>query len=83
MDGTANEAPIVALASSVGGMDALIRVLGPLPSDFSAAVIPRQHLDPGRVSALSKHLSGAARRDETARRFRKADRMPIVTLAGE
>ncbi|NBH03318.1 chemotaxis protein CheB, partial [Amycolatopsis sp. SID8362] len=38
--------PVVALVASTGGLDALSRVLGPLPADLPAAVLVAQHLDP-------------------------------------
>ena len=44
--------PVVALACSVGGLDALVRVLAPLPVELPAAVIVLQHLEPGRDSLL-------------------------------
>ena len=48
--------PIVALVSSVGGLDALTRVLAPLPADFPAAVIALQHLEPEHSSELAPLL---------------------------
>src|SRR3954454_24606487 len=44
--------PIVALVCSAGGLDALTRVLAPLPADLPAAIIALQHLDPERASQL-------------------------------
>ena len=44
--------PIVALACSAGGLDALSRVLAPLPADLPAAIIAVQHLAPERASQL-------------------------------
>lgn len=49
--------PVVACVSSVGGLDALIRVLAPLPEDFPAAVIALQHLDPDTPSYLTEILA--------------------------
>lgn len=48
--------PVLALLSSTGGLDALARVLGPLPADFPAAVIAMQHTDPTHPSELAKIL---------------------------
>jgi two-component system chemotaxis response regulator CheB len=48
--------PIVALVCSVGGLDALTRVLAPLPADLPAAVIVLQHLSPEYHSELSALL---------------------------
>lgn len=45
--------PVLALVSSTGGLDALARVLGPLPADFPAAVIAMQHTDPSHASELA------------------------------
>jgi two-component system chemotaxis response regulator CheB len=49
--------PVVALVCSAGGLDALTRVLAPLPSDFPAAVLVLQHIDPGAHSALPSILA--------------------------
>jgi len=38
--------PVLALVASAGGLDALVRVLSPLPSDLPAAVLVIQHQDP-------------------------------------
>ena len=38
--------PIVALVCSTGGLDALTRVLAPLPANLPAAIIALQHVDP-------------------------------------
>ncbi|MBE1494259.1 two-component system chemotaxis response regulator CheB [Amycolatopsis lexingtonensis] len=48
--------PVVALVTSAGGLDALSRVLGPLPADLPAAVLVAQHLDPSRPSRLAAIL---------------------------
>jgi two-component system chemotaxis response regulator CheB len=48
--------PIVALVCSAGGIDALTRVLGPLPGDLPAAVIVVQHLSPDHPSELAALL---------------------------
>jgi two-component system chemotaxis response regulator CheB len=48
--------PVVALVCSTGGLDALTRVLGPLPSDFPAAVLVLQHIDPQAASTLTTIL---------------------------
>lgn len=47
---------MLALVSSTGGLDALARVLGPLPADFPAAVIAMQHTDPSQPSELARIL---------------------------
>src|SRR5215218_745136 len=59
---------VIALVSSAGGLDALSRVLAPLPSDFPAAIIALQHLDPEHRSSLDEVL---ARR--TTLRVRRAE----------
>ncbi len=38
--------PIVAIAASAGGLQAISRVLSPLPVNFPAAVVIVQHLSP-------------------------------------
>ena len=48
--------PVVALIASAGGIDALARVLGPLPGDLPAAVLIALHQDPTRVSNLAAIL---------------------------
>jgi two-component system, chemotaxis family, protein-glutamate methylesterase/glutaminase len=48
--------PIVALVCSAGGMDALTRVLAPLPNDLPAAVVVLQHLSPDYHSELATLL---------------------------
>jgi two-component system chemotaxis response regulator CheB len=44
--------PVIVLACSTGGLDALGTVLAPLPADLPAAVIALQHLEPDRSSNL-------------------------------
>ena len=51
--------PVVALVCSVGGADALRRVLAPLPAGFPAAVVALQHLDPHHASTLTERLAAA------------------------
>ena len=48
--------PVLALVSSTGGLEALARVLGPLPADFPAAVIAMQHTDPTHPSERARIL---------------------------
>jgi len=48
--------PIVALVCSAGGLEALTRVLAPLPAKMSAAVIVLQHMSPERHSHLAAVL---------------------------
>ncbi len=48
---------VVAIGSSAGGLQALSRVLGPLPTDFPASVLIVQHLDPHHKSMMSDLLS--------------------------
>ena len=51
-----NDFPIVALVCSAGGLDALTRVLEPLPADLPAAVLVLQHLSPEQHSQLAAIL---------------------------
>lgn len=53
--------PVVALVCSLGGADALQRVLGPLPPDFPASVVALQHLDPHYASTLTARLAASTR----------------------
>jgi two-component system, chemotaxis family, protein-glutamate methylesterase/glutaminase len=47
---------VVALVASTGGLDALSRVLSPLPAGFPAAIIALQHQDPARIGHLAEIL---------------------------
>jgi two-component system chemotaxis response regulator CheB len=47
---------VVALVASAGGLEALTRVLSPLPADFPAAIIGLQHQMPDRASHLTEIL---------------------------
>lgn len=49
--------PIVAIASSAGGIKALIALLSALPENFPAAIAIVQHLEPHRASQLSEILN--------------------------
>lgn len=49
---TAADFPVVALCASAGGIDALGRVLAPLPADFPAAIIALQHVSPQHLTLL-------------------------------
>jgi two-component system chemotaxis response regulator CheB len=49
--------PVVALVCSTGGLQALSRVLSPLPAGFGAALLVLQHLDPATHSGLSEILA--------------------------
>ncbi|HST80406.1 MAG TPA: chemotaxis protein CheB [Kineosporiaceae bacterium] len=44
---------VIALVCSTGGLDALTRVLGPLPADFPGALLVLQHIDPTAHSGLT------------------------------
>jgi two-component system, chemotaxis family, protein-glutamate methylesterase/glutaminase len=49
--------PVVALIASAGGLDALSRVLAPLPAEFPAAVLVALHQDPVAPSRLANILA--------------------------
>lgn len=51
------EFEIVAMASSAGGLKALIAILGQMPAEFPAAIAIVQHLDPRHRSSLVEILS--------------------------
>ncbi|MFD7666621.1 chemotaxis protein CheB [Streptomyces sp. NPDC059788] len=53
---TAVQHPVVALVASAGGIEALSRVLAPLPAALPATVLVALHQDPRRVSLLSELL---------------------------
>jgi len=48
---------IVAVAASAGGLNALSQVLSGLPSEFGAAIVVVQHLDPRHRSLMADILS--------------------------
>src|SRR5262249_11198993 len=48
---------IVALAASAGGLKAISEILAVLPSDFLAAIVVVQHLDPRHRSLMADILS--------------------------
>lgn len=48
--------PVVALIASAGGIDALSRVLAPLPAELPAAILIALHQDPGRSNQLAAIL---------------------------
>ena len=52
---------IVAIAASAGGVTALIEVLRRLPSDFPAAIVVVQHLDPRHPSLMAEIFSRRSR----------------------
>src|SRR4051794_4794512 len=65
---------VVALVSSAGGLDALTRVLAPLPSTFPAAVVALQHTSPTGPAQLAGILE---RRTALPVRFAH-DRDPLI-----
>lgn len=48
---------LVVMAASAGGLNALLRVLAPLPPDFPLAMLIVQHLDPRHRSRLGEILA--------------------------
>lgn len=73
--------PIVALVASAGGLDALTRVLEPLPEHFPASVIVLQHIDPERRSALAELLARHCRMPVHAAEDHKRLEPGIVVVA--
>jgi two-component system, chemotaxis family, protein-glutamate methylesterase/glutaminase len=67
---------VAALAASAGGLTALSRVLSALPSDFPAAVVVVQHLDPGHRSLMADILSR-----RTPLRVKQAEEGDLLTPA--
>ncbi len=53
--------PVVAIIASAGGVDALLRVLQPLPEDLPAAVLVALHQNPYRISELARILDRRTR----------------------
>jgi two-component system, chemotaxis family, protein-glutamate methylesterase/glutaminase len=47
---------VVGIAASAGGLNALSRLLAPLPADFPAAIVIVQHLDPRHRSLMAEIL---------------------------
>jgi two-component system, chemotaxis family, protein-glutamate methylesterase/glutaminase len=52
-----NSFEVVAMAASAGGLNAITRVLAPLPAEFSAAIVLVQHLDPRHRSLMAEILN--------------------------
>jgi two-component system, chemotaxis family, protein-glutamate methylesterase/glutaminase len=50
--------PVIALVASAGGLEAVSRVLGPLPGDLAAAIVVLIHQSPDRVSVIAEILGG-------------------------
>jgi two-component system chemotaxis response regulator CheB len=69
------EVPVVALVASAGGLDALSRVLAPLPVELPAAVLVVLHQDPTRASQLAGILGG--RTALPVRAVRDGDRLQV------
>jgi two-component system, chemotaxis family, protein-glutamate methylesterase/glutaminase len=52
-----NSFEVVAMAASAGGLNAITRVLAPLPADFPVAIVLVQHLDPRHRSLMAEILN--------------------------
>lgn len=70
--------PIVAIAASAGGLQAISRVLSPLPVNFPAAVVVVQHLSPERRSLMAEILS--SRTALTVKQAEEADQLRPGTV---
>ncbi|MDI5974578.1 chemotaxis protein CheB [Amycolatopsis magusensis] len=70
--------PVIALVTSAGGLDALSRVLAPLPADLPAALLVAQHLEPARHSELAAILD--QRTGLTVRAARNNDELSTGTV---
>jgi two-component system, chemotaxis family, protein-glutamate methylesterase/glutaminase len=66
--------PVLALVASAGGLDALTRVLAPLPDDLSAAVLVVQHQAPTRPADILAEIL-QARTALAVRATRDGDRL--------
>src|SRR3712207_1447911 len=49
---------VIAVAASFGGLQALTRLLAPLPAEFPVPIVVVQHLSPRFPSALAELLNG-------------------------
>lgn len=67
------EVPVVALIASAGGLEALTRVLSPLPADLPAVVLIALHQNPTRANELARLLD--ARTALPVRAVRDGDRL--------
>jgi two-component system chemotaxis response regulator CheB len=56
-DGPGGRSLVIALVCSAGGLDALSRVLAPLPASLPAAVLALQHMQPDQPSHLPHILA--------------------------
>jgi two-component system chemotaxis response regulator CheB len=54
---TGTEFPVIGVAASAGGLNALGEILGSLPEDFNASIVIVQHLDPRHRSLMADILS--------------------------
>ena len=57
--------PVVAMAASAGGLEALSVILGGLPVDFPAAITIVMHVAPGHKSLLAEILTRATKMQVT------------------
>lgn len=55
------EGPLIALAASTGGPQALARILSALPADFPSPLLVAQHISDGFAPGLVQWLSGICR----------------------
>jgi two-component system CheB/CheR fusion protein len=65
-----DQAHLVVVGSSAGGIEALGTLVSGLPEDFPAPIVLAQHLDPNRPSLLSGILE-------------RRSKLPVVPIAGE
>jgi two-component system chemotaxis response regulator CheB len=73
--------PVVAIASSAGGLAALRLILSALPPDFGAAVLVVQHLDPTHRSFMADILSRHTRLQVRQAKERDAIEPGLVLFA--
>jgi two-component system, chemotaxis family, CheB/CheR fusion protein len=67
-EGYVRATPVVIVGASSGGIDAVSRLIKPLPADFPAPIIIAQHMDPSRpsnlVDILARHTEMSVRQVE-------------------
>ncbi|MBW3632812.1 MAG: hypothetical protein KY456_07275, partial [Chloroflexi bacterium] len=75
---------LVVIGASAGGVDALITLVGTLPTDFPAPIVIAQHLDRRRESHLGQILAGRSELPvRTVTEYEKLDPGVVYVIASD